>query len=122
MSFVHIGSRGLLLPVSLGNYFEIDCCAEEHSYFTCHHVLVNIPINTPSKPPDRIAGRVKVTLQQEFSRELILIFPRHFTEKPQNALKMKKTRQNELFLPFKYQFSEIIPVILARTFRHFYLA
>jgi len=35
---------------------------------------------------------------------------------------MKKTQQNELFLPFKYLFSEIIPVRLACAFRHFSLA
>ena len=36
-------SENLLLPISLGSYFEIDRCAEEHSHFTRHHVLVNAP-------------------------------------------------------------------------------
>ena len=29
-------SENSLLPISLGNYFEIDRCAEEHSHFTRH--------------------------------------------------------------------------------------
>ena len=36
-------AQNLLLPISLGNYFDIDRCAEEHSHFTRHHVLVNVP-------------------------------------------------------------------------------
>ena len=41
----------MLLPISLGSYFEIDRCAEEHSHFTRHHLLVNTPGN--------IAPRIK---------------------------------------------------------------
>ena len=44
-------SEKSLLPVSLGKYFEIDRCAEEHSHSTRHQALVNIP--------DRIAPRLK---------------------------------------------------------------
>ena len=44
-------SENLLLPTSLGNYFEIDRSAEEHSHFTRHHVLVN--------SPDNITPRIK---------------------------------------------------------------
>ena len=84
-------SENMMLPIALGNYFDIDHCAEEHNHFTRRNHSSNV----------NIAPRIKCRTKSG-EKSVQFVGSRLWAELP------SELKSSESFSAFKYHFKKYL--------------